>query len=510
MPSARLSATLVAVATLAAAFGTACGAPGAAVTEGMQAPAARGLPRGLHTHADADPVLCRDLPNILDAAKEGNKTVGGEGEGEGEGCKCRAHWDGPACDLPWSERLGAWWGVKFGAQAAIHAYFLFFVLRSLHYIQVDRPGGILGNLHVAQVQSHLVAFAMILSRTLYVVLYWFAWPLDPENLAKEILFQAGSSLIMILYLQVVLFWVETVRGFESNDIKSKHLSISRRTQLFVVAYGALYPVSTVSLMVVRVLDNKPVFKLLVSGVDALFLFSVIVPYVVFARRLLHALSTITKAPLTQSMKTRNTLSVEKSAAVAVQLRKLRYLTREILRGATLGIVWWVVIVVYAARQDSAEDFCRLKAPLHSHGLDSHSRVLLCTSMTGDQEQLPPVAVVRADLRAPLHGAGHGLHRAADGAPAQEDRRHGDQGDAPRQEGRAAHREERGEHDRVLGQRVRGEGRPRREAGLGRRGRRRLQPGRRVQRHGHQQQRGQRHVGRVDEAEHGGGHLRRLR
>ena len=35
-----------------------------------------------------------------------------------------------------------------------------------------------------------------------------------------------------------------------------------------------------------------------------------------------------------------------------------------------------------ARHDSAEHFCRLKALLHSHGLDSHSRILLCDSMTG--------------------------------------------------------------------------------------------------------------------------------
>ena len=94
--------------------------------------------------------------NILDAAKEGNKTVGGAGEP----CKCRAHWDGARCDEPWADRLGAWWHVKFGLQALIHCYFLWYVCRSLWWIQCDRPGGVCGSLNVAQ------AAAMVLGEAL--------------------------------------------------------------------------------------------------------------------------------------------------------------------------------------------------------------------------------------------------------------------------------------------------------------------------------------------------------
>ncbi len=46
-----------------------------------------------------------------------------------------------------------------------------------------------------------------------------------------------------------------------------------------------------------------------------------------------------------------------------------------------GRLWKMFMCV--ARQDSAEDFSRLNAPaLHSYGLDFHSHVLLCRSMTG--------------------------------------------------------------------------------------------------------------------------------
>ena len=43
--------------------------------------------------------------------------------------------------------------------------------------------------------------------------------------------------------------------------------------------------------------------------------------------------------------------------------------------------WCHYALTHDARHDSAEDFSRLNA-LHSHGLDFHSRVLLCRSMTG--------------------------------------------------------------------------------------------------------------------------------
>ena len=180
-----------------------------------------------------------------------------------------------------------------------------------------------------------------------MLLYWSpVWRYDPENLGKEVLFQVGSSCIMVSYLQLMVYWIEMVRNFETNTLRKKSFGISRRKQLFVIAYACLYAVATVSLMAVRVATNKPVFKLLVSGVDALVLISCIVPYIYYGRKLVKVLEGMSRSSLIKEA----TGSLDEKDRK--QREKLWYLTEMILRGASVGCVFWLAIVAYAVTKSN--------------------------------------------------------------------------------------------------------------------------------------------------------------